>query len=254
MDRFVDSSAKLGRGVLVGRYAIIEAGVSIGDGACIGDYVKILRGSVIGPGVTISDGAVVGKMPGFAVTSTQRAGAPAPVFIGPHSSIGTLAVVCAGSSIGAEVFLGDRSLVRENCRVGDRTVIGAGVVVENDVRVGRECKIQTGAYITAHTLLEDRVFIAPMVVTTNDNYMGRTAKRLGSKKGPLIKRGARIGGGAVLLPGVTIAEETFIAAGALVACDTRPGRLYMGVPARDTRPVPREEYLEQGDDSEHSAG
>ena len=130
--------------------------------------------------------------------------------------------------------------------MGSRTVIGAGVIIENDVTIGGNCKIQSGAYITANTILEDNVFIAPMVITTNDNFMGRTESRLARKQGPVIKRGARVGGGAVLLPGVIVGEETFIAAGAVVTGDTRPGQLYMGVPARDIRPVPEEEYIPRG--------
>ena len=73
--------------------------------------------------------------------------------------------------------------------------------------------------MTAYSTLEDDVFIAPCVVTTNDNFMGRTEKRKALMRGPLIRRGARIGGGAVLLPGIEIGEEAFVGAGAVVTRD-----------------------------------
>ena len=105
-------------------------------------------------------------------------------------------------------------------------------------------KIQAEAYITAYSTLEEHVFIAPCVVTTNDNYMGRTEKRHASIKGPTIRRGARIGGGAILCPGVEIGEEAFVGAGAVVTKDVEPRMLVIGNPARVLRAVPEEELLD----------
>jgi acetyltransferase-like isoleucine patch superfamily enzyme len=105
-------------------------------------------------------------------------------------------------------------------------------------------KIQAHAYITAYSILEDDVFIAPCVTTTNDNYMGRTEKRLDLIKGPRIRRGARIGGAAVLLPGIEIGEEAFVGAGAIVTRDVQPRAVVVGSPARQIREVPDDELLE----------
>ncbi len=92
--------------------------------------------------------------------------------------------------------------------------------------------------------IEEKVFIAPMVTTTNDNFMGRTEKRFKLVKGPTICRGARVGGGSILLPGVKVAAETFVAAGALVTKDTVSKRVIKGFPAREIREVPAEELLD----------
>jgi acetyltransferase-like isoleucine patch superfamily enzyme len=81
------------------------------------------------------------------------------------------------------------------------------------------------------------------VITTNDNYMGRTEKRLEQIKGPTIRRGARIGGGAVLLPGIEIGEEAFVGAGAVVLRDVPARALMVGNPARQIRDVPNDELL-----------
>jgi acetyltransferase-like isoleucine patch superfamily enzyme len=88
------------------------------------------------------------------------------------------------------------------------------------------------------------VFIAPCVVTTNDNFMGRTEKRHELIKGPTIRRGARVGGGAILLPGIEIGEEAFVGAGAVVTKDVEPYMLVVGTPARPLRRVPDDELLE----------
>jgi acetyltransferase-like isoleucine patch superfamily enzyme len=87
------------------------------------------------------------------------------------------------------------------------------------------------------------VFIAPCVVTTNDNFMGRTERRHELIKGPTIRRGARVGGAAVLCPGVEIGEEAFVGAGAVVIRDVPPRAVVVGNPARQIREVPEEELL-----------
>jgi acetyltransferase-like isoleucine patch superfamily enzyme len=153
------------------------------------------------------------------------------------------AVLAAGSTLGAGCVVGDLASVRERCSIGEQVVIGRGVSVENDCSIGAFTKIQTNAYITAHSILEEHVFIAPCVVTTNDNFMGRTEKRHALIKGAIVRRGARVGGGSVLLPGIEIGEEAFVGAGAVVTRDVAPRQLVVGNPARVLREVPQEELL-----------
>ena len=111
------------------------------------------------------------------------------------------AVLSAGTVLGDGCVVGDLATVRERCTIGDGVVIGRGVCVENDTTIGARTKIQSNAYITAYCTLEEDVFIAPCVITTNDNFMGRTERRHELVKGAVIRRGARVGGGATLLPG-----------------------------------------------------
>jgi acetyltransferase-like isoleucine patch superfamily enzyme len=73
--------------------------------------------------------------------------------------------------------------------------------------------------------------------------MGRTEARHSALKGATIRRAARIGGGVVILPGIEIGEEAFVAAGALVTKDIPAGKLVAGLPARVWRDVPEEELL-----------
>jgi len=209
----------------------------------VADTAIVYPGTVVGEGCRILDYAVVGKQPTLSRRSTAKREELPPLVLGAGTIVSTGAVVFAGTTVGERVVLGDQTCVRERCTIGDDVVIGRGSLVENDTSVGALTKIQAHAYITAYSLLEDNVFIAPCVITTNDNFMGRTEKRHDLVKGPTIRRGARVGGGAVLLPGIEIGEEAFVGAGAVVLRDVPPRAVMVGSPARQLREVPDEELL-----------
>jgi acetyltransferase-like isoleucine patch superfamily enzyme len=204
----------------------------------------VYPGTVLGDGVKVLENAVVGKQPSLSPRSTAKREPLPPTELGDGTIVSTGAVVFAGSRIGARVVLGDQSCVRERVQVGDDVVLGRGSLIENDTTVGARTKIQAEAYITAYSLLEDDVFIAPCVVTTNDNFMGRTERRHDQIKGPTIRRGARIGGGAIICPAVEVGEEAFVGAGAVVTKDVPARMLVVGNPARVIRAVNEDELLE----------
>jgi acetyltransferase-like isoleucine patch superfamily enzyme len=204
----------------------------------------VYPGTVLGEGVKVLENAVVGKQPSLSPRSTTKREPLPPTEIGDGTIVSTGAIVFAGSRIGARVILGDQSCVRERVQVGDDVVLGRGSLIENDTTVGARTKIQADAYITAYSELEEDVFIAPCVVTTNDNFMGRTERRHELIKGPTIRRGARVGGGAILCPAVEIGEDAFVGAGAVVTKDVPPRMLVVGSPARVVRAVAEDELLE----------
>jgi acetyltransferase-like isoleucine patch superfamily enzyme len=204
----------------------------------------VYPGTVLGEGVKVLEGAVVGKQPTLSPRSTAKREPLPPAELGDGTIVSTGAIVFAGTRVGARVILGDQSCVRERVTIGDDVVVGRGSLIENDTTVGALTKIQADAYITAYSTLEENVFIAPCVVTTNDDYMGRTERRHELVRGPTIRRGARVGGGAVLCPGVEVGEEAFVGAGAVVTKDVPPRTVVVGNPARVLREVPAEELLE----------
>jgi acetyltransferase-like isoleucine patch superfamily enzyme len=212
----------------------------------VAETAVVYPGTVIGDGCRILDYAVVGKQPVLGARSTTKREELPPLELGAGTIVSTGAIVFAGTRVGANVIVGDQACVRERCDIGDDVVIGRGALVENDCTVGTLTKIQADAYITSYSTLEDNVFIAPRVITTNDNYMGRTEKRHAMRKGPTIRRGARVGGGAILCPAVEIGAEAFVGAGAVVVRDVRPGVVVVGNPARELREVPEEERLSGG--------
>ena len=204
----------------------------------------VYPGTVLGDGVKVLENAVVGKQPSLSPRSTAKREPLPPTVIGDGTIVSTGAIVFAGTRIGARAIVGDQACVRERVDIGDDVVVGRGVLVENDTTIGALTKIQANAYITAYSTLEDNVFIAPCVVTTNDNFMGRTERRRELIKGPTVRRGARIGGGAILCPGIVIGEDAFVGAGAVVTKDVAPRMLVVGSPARVLRGVSADELLE----------
>jgi acetyltransferase-like isoleucine patch superfamily enzyme len=215
-----------------------------GDDVEIAANAVVYPGTVIGAGCRILDGAVVGKQPSLSPRSSTRREELPPTVLGDGTIVSTGAIVFAGSRIGARVIVGDQACIRERVEIGDDVVVGRGVLVENDSTIGARTKIQANAYITNYSTVEEDVFIAPGVQTTNDNFMGRTERRHALMKGPTIRRGARVGGAAVLLPAVEIGEEAFVGAGAVVTRDVPSRKLVVGSPARVLRDVPEDELLE----------
>ena len=204
------------------------------------------EGTVLGEGVRVLEHAVVGKQPSLGARSTAKREPLPPTVIGDGTIVSTGAIVFAGSQIGARCIVGDQSCIRERVTMADDCILGRGSLIENDTTVGAGSRIQADAYLTAYSTLEEDVFIAPCVVTTNDNFMGRTEKRKELMKGPTIRRGARIGGGAILCPGIEIGEEAFVGAGAVVTKDVPARKLVVGNPARILRDVAAEELRVNG--------
>lgn len=243
--RFVDGLAEIGEGCTLGYGVVIEAGARLGAGCSVGHHAVIHAGVQLGAGCRVEDHAVLGRQPRPAPTSTVKAPATLPpLVVGDGSSIGTGAVVYTGTTIGRQCLVGDLAFVREQVQIGDRVIVGTHVTVENEVSIGDNVKIQTGAYITAWTTVEANCFIAPCVVTTNDNYMGRTERRFAERGGAVIRRGARVGANVTVLPNVEIGEEAFVAAGSLVSRDAPAATLVMGSPAKARRPVPQDEFVD----------
>ena len=229
-----------------GQNTIVEKGAKIGENCTLGHNVVIHSDVIIEDNVTVGDNTVLGKGPFRANTSatTSIEALPALV-IGRDSTIGASCVIYKGVAMGEKCFVGDLATIREKTRIGDRTIVGKGATVENGTEVGKRVKIETGAYVTAFSTIEDYCFIAPEVTFTNDNYLGRTEERKKHFKGPTLKRGARIGANATLLPGVVIGEDAVVAAGSVVTKDLEPRKIYAGIPARYIREVPKEQLIEE---------
>jgi acetyltransferase-like isoleucine patch superfamily enzyme len=242
----VHPTAQLGEGCQLGHNVVVMEEVKLGRDVTLGHNVVIHPCTVLGDGVTVGDNSVLGRPPKPAKTSTlQQPTGFSALEVGAGTTIGNGVVLYAGTCIGTDCLIADQSFVREKCAIGDAVIIGRGVTVENETAIGSYTKIQSQAYITAWMTIEDHVFIAPCVVTTNDNFMGRTAERFKYRKGPTIKRGARVGANSTLLPGVTIGQEAFVAAGSVVTHDVPDRTLVLGSPARPVRAVPEREFVDR---------
>src|SRR5439155_9322239 len=224
---------------------VLSPSAKIGEGVRFGAHVVVHDDVVIGDGVVVQDGAILGKAPTLSPRSSMAGAATtAPLVIEEGAAICAQAIVFAGAHIGRGTIVGDQSFVRERSVIGEGCVIGRGATVDCDVTIGDRVRIQTQVYVTAFSLIEDDVFIGPRAMTTNDDTMARPPPHE-PMRGATLRRACRIGGGAVLVPGVEVGEEAFVAAGAVVTNDVPARSLGMGVPARVVRHVPEDQLLER---------
>lgn len=242
---YISEKARIGENVKFGHFAVIEDDVEIGDNCIIGSNVVIHAGTRIGASVRIDDNAVIGKLPMRSVNSIFKDDEQLPpAVIGSGCLIGAGAIIYAGCTIGEKVLVADMATVREKVSIGDKTILGRGAAIENFCKLGCSCKIETNAYITAYSEVGDFVFIAPGVVTSNDNYAARSEERYKHFKGVTVKKGGRIGAQATILPGKIINEDGFVAAGSVVTKDVESKKIVLGNPARVLRDVPDDQLLE----------
>jgi UDP-2-acetamido-3-amino-2,3-dideoxy-glucuronate N-acetyltransferase len=216
--------------------------VDVPEDAVLGGNVVIHDGTRLGARLRLGDNCVIGKPATLSARSNARGGDQGAASLGDGVAVGAGAVVLAGAQIGDACVVADQAHVRERVEIGPETVVGRGASIENDVRIGARVKLQTAAYITAWSVVEDDVFVAPGVLLTNDPTAGRRGASI-ELRGAHLRRACRVGGGAVLLPGIELGEESFVAAGAVVTKDVPPRALVMGVPARVVREVGEEELL-----------
>ena len=228
----------------------LAPGLLLGDGVELpgdvelGGNVVIHGGTRVGGGARIQDGAVIGKPLALGSRSSTRREEPEPAVVGEGATVAAGAVVVAGASIGPRAFVGDQSHVRERAVIGEESAIGRGSQVDFDVTVGARVRVQTGCYLAGRSVVEDDVFVAPGVVTTNDRHATRHGPDY-QLEGVVLRRACRIGGGAVLLPGVEVGEEAFVGAGAVVTRDVPARTVVVGVPAKPVRDVPESELLDR---------
>jgi len=131
------------------------------------------------------------------------------------------------------------------CEIGDDVKIGTFVEIQKGAKIGNRCKISSHTFICEGVELEDEVFVGHHVVFTNDrfpratNSEGQLQTDADWKCIPtLVKRGASIGSGAVLLCGITIGENAMIGAGSMVTKDVPPNTIVAGNPAKIIKKIP----------------
>ena len=153
--------------------------------------------------------------------------------IGKDPIIRSGTMIYSDVKIGSNFRSGHNVLIRENTEIGDNVLVGTNSVIDGDCRIGNDVSIQTGAYVTRYTVIEDGVFLGPHCVTTNDKYMEYGTEL----KGPMIRRNAHIGANSTILPAITIGEGAVVGAGAVVTGDVAPGEIVFGNPARSKKDV-----------------
>jgi acetyltransferase-like isoleucine patch superfamily enzyme len=209
--------------------ALIGDRSSLGEHCSVYPNVVIESDVIIEDGVTLFHGAIIGKPPKVAgvVARTPQVNNPF-TRIGKGAVIGANAVIYAGAQVGESVLIGDGVTIREDTRIGDETVVGSNSTIQNGAIIGDRVKIVDLSHITYDCVIEDEAFISVGVYTMNDNSM----QRGGKIQGPVIEHRARVGGGALLLPGVRVGEDAVVGAGAVVTKNVPAGDQVLGIPAK----------------------
>lgn len=155
-----------------------------------------------------------------------------PVRIGDHCVIAQDALIGEGTRIGSFVLVRDHTIIGQNC------MVGSYVDIEGEVRIGDFVSLQSGCYLTRGVIVESEVFFGPRAITLNDKRISHRRPNLSFERAaPRVLRAARVGGGAVLCPGVTVGENAFVASGAVVTRDVPDRTVVAGNPAVILRKV-----------------
>jgi acetyltransferase-like isoleucine patch superfamily enzyme len=204
----------LGDRVNVGAFAIVHGGTRIG------------RDTRVGHRVTIGEPEC-----GYALRRVHS-GTGAQTTIGAGVVLRGGATIYAGATIRDDTTIGHNTLLRTNVKVGFGTQLAANLTVERGCLIGDGVRCSPGSHLTADTVVADRAFIGAGVRTINDKgLVWRDPANEQPLLPPVFAHGCKVGSGAVILAGVTIAEHALIGAGSVVTKDVRARAIVYGVPA-----------------------
>ena len=188
----------------------------------------------LGTGTHVDSGVVLGYKTGRKILDEGLS-------IGRNGILRAGTIVYGGSKIGDEFQTGHNTVIREENVIGDRVWIWSNTVVDYGCVIGNRVRIHSNVYVSQFTVIEDDVFIAPCVAIANDLYPVSSAEHL---RGPVIKKGARIGISVTLLPGVVIGDGALIGAGSVVTRDIPAHSVAVGNPAKVIKRV--DEIIKKG--------
>ena len=185
----------------------------------------------IHPNVKIGRNAVIEDFVIIGVPPRGKKSGELPTSIGENAVIRSHTVIYAGNTIGDNFQTGHHVMVREENRIGNNVSIGTSSVVEHHVTIGSNVRIHTSAFVPETSVLEDGSWLGPHVVITNALYpLSPNVKE--ELRGAIVKKNAKVGANATLLPGVTIGENSLVGAGAVVTKNVPPNKVAAGNPAR----------------------
>jgi acetyltransferase-like isoleucine patch superfamily enzyme len=191
---------------------------------------KLYDNVALGAGSVIEDFCIIGAPP------RGRNSGELATTIGEGAVIRSHTVIYAGNVIGTNFQTGNKVNIREANRIGDNVSIGTLSVIEHHVEIADNVRIHTQVFVPEFSVLEEGCWLGPNVVLTNAKYP-LSPEVKDQLRGAIIRRRAKIGANATLLPGVVIGEDALVGAGAVVVRDVPSGAVVAGNPARVIRQI-----------------
>lgn len=179
---------------------------------------------VIGENCIFEQGTIIGYKPVRKIENQK-------LFIGDNAYVRSGTIIYAGSRIGSHLETGHNVVIREQNIIGDHFSIWSNSVVDYGCTIGNYVAVHNRVYIPQFTTIEDQVFLAPGVTIANDPHPNCPLSRK-CMHGPIIRKGAQIGVGVIILPFVEIGERALIGAGSVVTKNIPPYSVAYGNPAK----------------------
>jgi len=177
----------------------------------------------IGKGSRIDKTAVLGYKGGRNIKAQKT-------IIGKNATVRSNTIIYSNTEIGDGLETGHCVTIREQNKIGDKLNIWNNSTIDYGCVIGNNVKIHCNVYVAQFTTIEDDVFLAPGVMIANDPHPICTK----CMKGPTIKKGARVGVNATIMPHIAIGRNSLIAAGSVVTKDVPDNSVVCGVPAKVT--------------------
>lgn len=196
----------------------------------LSDGVRLYHGVVVGNGADLQAPCILGKPP------RSRSDGELTLTIGRDAVVRPFTTIYAGSVLGDRLQTGQGASIREDNILGDDVSVGTNAVLEFGNRIGSRVRIHSTCFLEM-TTIEDDVFVGPGVVFTDDPHPAHCPRYTDCRRGAVVRRLARIGANATILPGVEIGENALVGAGSVVADDVPPGAVVVGNPARVVKAV-----------------
>ncbi len=192
---------------------------------------KIAENSIVHPNVVLGEGVVIEDfcIIGYPPKGYESGELEMVIEAGTH--IRSHCVLYAGTRIGKNCHISHGAYIREMCNIGDRTSIGINTIIEHHCRIGSDVRMQAQSGISEYTIVEDQAWIGPRVLTANV-YHPTCERAKECLSGPVIRKGAIIGGNASIVPDIEVGEGAFVGLGAVVTKSVPDKSIAAGNPAK----------------------
>lgn len=225
---------------IIGKDCVIPNSVTIGENCVLGDRVILHENVVLYPNTKIGndteifDNTVIGRSPKSAGNLVHKLNSEfGAVKIGNNCVIGCDVVLYAESIYGNNVLIGDGVKIRENALIEDFVLIAMNCTLNHHVTMKKGSKVMDLSHITARTVIGEEVFVGALVATSNDNKMRIRGSEVGTTNIIHMESGSKIGSGAIILPNVTVGNNSIVGAGSVVTKDVNDNLRVMGIPAKE---------------------